>query len=159
MPKVILHLLPMMASSSQYHCILIRHWTNWICWAFLILEAFTFLTVPNPFSENEFQWNKEQTKEVKGENVNSFACNFYFVLQNCINGYRKDCKLVRWTESSRFWMMWFFFGGLEMWYLWLYSFELRMKCVHSACDSEIAFSKSSKGIICILWCSPWSMSC
>lgn len=62
MPKVILHLLPMMASSSQYHCIFIRHWTNWIRWAFLILEAFTFPTVPNPFSENEFHWDKEQTK-------------------------------------------------------------------------------------------------
>ena len=31
--------------------------------------SFTFLTVPNPFFENEFHWDKEQTKEVKGEIV------------------------------------------------------------------------------------------
>lgn len=36
--------------------------------AYLILEAFTFPTASSTFSENEFNWDKVLTKQLKGEN-------------------------------------------------------------------------------------------
>ena len=54
-----------------------------------------FSLFPTPFLKISFIGIKSRLKKWKEK-----MCYFYFVLQNCVNGDRKDCKLVRWTESS-----------------------------------------------------------